>query len=82
MSQRSGDVLAARTAKNQIAILLVAGDEVACTWYLVPTETQGETPPDSTAPATAVTPAEEVDSDGDGLTDELEVALGTDPMLV
>ena len=42
----SGDVLTARTAKNQIAMLLVAGDEVACTWYLVPAETQDETPPE------------------------------------
>ena len=78
----SGDVLTARTEKNQIAMLLAAGDEVACTWYLVPAETQGETPPDSTAPSPVVTPAEEADSDGDGLTDELETALGTDPLLI
>ena len=63
-------------------MLLAAGDEVACTWYLVPAETQGESPPDSTAPSPAVTAAEEVDSDGDGLTDELEMGLGTDPLLV
>src|SRR5215212_9373985 len=78
----SGDVLTARTAKNQIAMLLAAGDEVACTWYLVPAETQDETPPESTTPSPTVTPAEEVDSDGDGLNDELETGLGTDPLLV
>ena len=77
----SGDVLAARTATNQIAMLLAAGDEVACTWYLVPAEPQGETPTDPTAPPTATTAAEEIDSDADGLTDELETALGTDPLL-
>ena len=37
----SGDVLAARTATNQIAMLLADGDEVACTWYLVPADTSG-----------------------------------------
>jgi hypothetical protein len=78
----SGDVLTARTATNQIALLLVDGDEVACSWYIVPAPTQGETPPDSTAPSPTVTAAAEVDSDGDGLTDELETALGTDPLLV
>jgi hypothetical protein len=77
-----GDVLTARTATNQIAMLLVNGVEVACAWYLVPAETQGEIPPDSTTAAPTVTAAEEVDSDGDGLTDEVETALGTDPLLV
>jgi hypothetical protein len=76
----SGDVLAAHTATNQIAMLLANGDDVACTWYLVPAENQGETLPDSPTPSPAVTAAE-VDSDGDGLTDELETALGTDPLL-
>jgi hypothetical protein len=76
----SGDVLAARTETNQIAMLLANGDEVACTWYLIPAETQGETPLDSPTPSPAV-PAAEVDSDGDGLTDELETGLGTDPSL-
>ena len=78
----SGDVLTARTATNQIAMLLVDGDEVACTWHLVPAETQDETPPDPSPPSPTVTAAAEVDSDGDGLTDELETALGTDPLLV
>ncbi len=78
----SGDVLTARTATNQIAMLLVDEDEVACSWHLVPAETQGETPPDSTAPSPTVTAADEVDSDGDALADELETALGTDPLLV
>jgi hypothetical protein len=78
----SGDVLTARTATNQITMALIDGDEVACSWYLVPAETQGETPPDPTTPSPTVTAADEVDSDGDGLTDELETALGTDPLLV
>jgi hypothetical protein len=78
----SGDALAARTATNQIAMLLAAGDEVICTWYLIPAEAQDETPPDLTAPPVATTAVEEVDSDGDGLTDELETALGTDPLLL
>ena len=77
----SGDALAARTATNQIAMLLAAGDEVACTWYLVPAESQDAMPTDPTAPPTTTTAAEEVDSDGDGLTDEMETALGTDPLL-
>ena len=81
VSTASGDVLAARTATNQIAMLLATGDEVACTWYLVPAESQDETPTDPTALPTGTTAAEEVDSDGDGLTDELETALGTDPLL-
>jgi hypothetical protein len=34
-----------------------------------------------TAPSAATTPPEDVDSDEDGLTDELETALGTDPSL-
>jgi len=74
----SGDVLAAHTATNQIAMLLADGGEVGCTWYLVPTETQDETPLDTTTPSPTATAVEEVDSDGDGLTDELETALGTD----
>jgi hypothetical protein len=78
----SGDVLAAHTATNQIAMLLADGDEVRCTWYLVPIETQDETPLDTTTPSPTVTAVEEVDSDGDGLTDELETALGTDSSLV
>jgi hypothetical protein len=78
----SGDVLAAHTATNQIAMLLANGDELACTWYLVQVETRDDTPPDSTTPSPTVTAVEEVDSDGDGLTDELETALGTDPLLV
>jgi hypothetical protein len=77
----SGDVLTARTAANQIAMLLVGRDEVACTWYLVPAETQDETPPDPTTASPTVTAADEVDSDGDGLSDEFETALGTDPLL-
>ncbi len=63
-------------------MLLAAGDEVACTWYLVPTEVQSEMPTELTAPSPATTSAEEADSDGDGLTDELETALGTDPLLL
>jgi hypothetical protein len=77
----SGDTLAARTATNQIATLLAAGDQVACTWYLVPTETQGELPADPTAPPTATTTSDEIDSDADGLTDEQETTVGTDPSL-
>jgi hypothetical protein len=78
----SGDVLTARTAANQVAMLLAAGDKVACTWSLVPTEPQGEMPTDATAPPTATTtPVEEIDSDADGLTDELETTAGTDPSL-
>jgi hypothetical protein len=77
----SGDVLAAHTAVNRIAMLLAEGDEVACSWYLVPAETQRETPPDSTTPSPAISASEEVDSDGDGLTDGLEMAVGTDPLL-
>jgi hypothetical protein len=78
----SGDALAARTVTNQIALLLTAGDEVICTWYLVPAEAQDERSPDLTAPPVATTAAAEVDSDGDGLTDEVETALGTDPLLL
>jgi hypothetical protein len=78
----SGDVLAAHTATNQIAMLLANGDELACTWYLVQVEPRDDTPLDSTTPSPTVTAVEEVDSDGDGLTDELETALGTDPLLV
>ena len=77
----SGDVLAANTATNQIAMLLADGDEVGCTWYLVPAETQDETSLDTTTPSPTATAVEEVDSDGDGLTDELETALGTDSSL-
>jgi hypothetical protein len=78
----SGDVLTARTATNQIAMLLAAGDQVACTWYLVPNNTEGETPANPTAPPTATTTSvEEIDSDADGLTDELETTVGTDPLL-
>ena len=78
----SGDTLAVRTATNQAAMLLASGDQFACTWYLVPPETQGEMPPDPTAPPTATTAsAEEIDSDADGLTDELETTVGTDPSL-
>ena len=78
----SGDALAVRTATSQIAVLLAAGDRFACTWYLVPTETQGEIPADPTAPPTATTTSvEEIDSDADGLSDELETTVGTDPSL-
>jgi hypothetical protein len=77
----SGDALTARTATNQIAIFLVAGDQVACTWHFGPTETQGEMPADPKAPPTATTSVEEADSDADGLTDELETTVGTDPSL-
>jgi len=76
-----GDALAARTATNQIAMLLAAGDHVACTWHFVPTETQGEVPTVPAAPPTATTSVDEVDSDADGLTDELETTVGTDPSL-
>jgi hypothetical protein len=38
-------------------------------------------PTDATAPPTTTTAAAEVDSDGDGLTDEIETALGTDSLL-
>jgi hypothetical protein len=75
--QASGDALAARTATNQIAVLLAAGDELACTWALVPAGSQDDVP---AAPPTAI-PGEDIDSDGDGLTDEQETALGTDPLL-
>src|SRR5215207_3370239 len=78
----SGDGFAARTVTNEIAMLLAARDEVACTWDLVPTEVQSEMPTELTAPSPATTSAEEADSDGDGLTDELETALGTDPLLL
>jgi hypothetical protein len=78
----SGDGFAARTVMNEIAMLLAARDEVACTWDLVPTEVQSEMPTELTAPSPATTSAEEADSDGDGLTDELETALGTDPLLL
>ncbi|MBW3633352.1 MAG: hypothetical protein KY456_10030, partial [Chloroflexi bacterium] len=44
----SGDDLAARTVTNQIAMLLTAGDEVACTWRLVPSVGQDQTPPEPT----------------------------------
>jgi hypothetical protein len=78
----SGDVLSVRTATNQIAMLLAAGDQVTCAWYLVPTETQGETPADPTAlPTVTTTSGEEIDSDADGLTDELEATIGTDRSL-
>jgi hypothetical protein len=77
----SGDALTARTATNQIAIFLVAGDQVACTWHFGPTETQGEMPADPKAPPTATMSVEEADSDADGLTDELETTVGTDPSL-
>jgi hypothetical protein len=78
----SGEVLTARTATNQTAMLLAAGDQLACTWYLVPVELQGEVPANPTAPPTATTASvEESDSDADGLTDELETTVGTDPSL-
>jgi hypothetical protein len=78
----SGDVLTARTVTNQIAMLLAVGDQFACTWYLIPTETQGEMSADPIAPPTATTTSEEeIDSDADGLTDELETTVGTDPSL-
>jgi len=74
-----GDVLVARTATSQLAMLVARGDEVACTWYLVQTETQDATPLDPTPSPAAVTATEGVDADGDRLTDEQETALGTDP---
>ena len=77
----SGDTLAARTASSQIALLLAAGDQVACTWSLVPTESQGDMPADPTPTPTATTPSEEIDSDADGLSDEMEATVGTDPSL-
>jgi hypothetical protein len=77
----SGDALAARTATNQVAMLLAAEDEMACTWYLVRAAAQDAMPTDPAALPTPTTAAEEVDSDGDGLTDGLETALGTDPLL-
>ena len=77
----SGDSFGARRATSQIALLLAAGDQVACTWSLVPTETQEGAPADPTAPPTATTPSEEIDSDDDGLSDELEITIGTDPSL-
>lgn len=77
----AGDTLAARTASSQIALLLAAEDQVACTWSLVPTETQGDMPADPTPTPTATTSSEEIDSDADGLSDELETTIGTDPSL-
>jgi hypothetical protein len=74
-------MFAARTAMNQVAIFLAAGDQVSCTWFLVPAASQDEMPTDPKAPPTPTTAAAEVDSDGDGLTDETETALGTDPLL-
>ena len=76
----SGDVLAVRTATSQIALLLADGDEVACTWYLVPAENR-EQAPDSTTSRAAVSSTEGSDADGDGLTDDQETVLGTDPVL-
>ena len=49
---------------------VAAGDEITCSWYVVPEDLQGE-------PATPV-----VDTDGDGLSDEEEAGFGTDPTLV
>ncbi len=77
----AGDEFAARTAANRIATLLAAGDEVSCTWYLVPNEAMGAGEPDQSVPSPTVPAAEETDSDGDGLTDALETALGVDPLL-
>jgi hypothetical protein len=62
-------------------MLVARGDELVCTWYLVPAETQDATPPDPTPSPTAVTAAEGIDADGDRLTDEQETALGTDPVV-
>jgi len=77
----SGDALAARAASNQIALLLAAGDEITCSWYLVPAAAQDAMPADPTALPPAMTATAEGDSDADGLTDGLETALGTDPLL-
>ena len=77
----SGDDLAARTASHQVTMLLTAGHEIACTWYLVPNDAQAEVSPDPSVPAPTIPAPEEVDSDGDGLTDALESSLGTDPLL-
>ena len=77
----SGDDFAARTTTNQVPILLAAGDDVTCAWYLVPAEVQAETSSDPTIPAVAASAPEETDSDGDGLSDALETALGIDPLL-
>jgi hypothetical protein len=76
-----GNALAVRTTTNQIAMLLAAEDEIACTWYLVPAAARDAMPTDPTALPTPASAAEEADSDGDGLTDDLETALGTEPLL-
>ena len=79
--EASGDDLTAHTTTHQLAMLLAAGDEVTCTWDLVPTDAQDEKPASETSPTPTIPAPEEVDADGDGLTDEVETELGTDPVL-
>jgi len=76
-----GDTLAARTEAHQMAMVLTAGDEVACTWYLVPAETQDGMLTNPITPTAATASSDEIDSDEDGLSDELETAIGSDPSL-
>jgi hypothetical protein len=64
-----------------MAMVLTAGDEVACTWYLVPAETQDGMLTNPITPTAATASSDEIDSDEDGLSDELETAIGSDPLL-
>jgi hypothetical protein len=46
----AGEDIARRHATNQVAVMLQSGDEIACNWYIVPENAQGEEPTPTAQP--------------------------------
>ncbi|MGH2614129.1 MAG: hypothetical protein ACRDJC_02720 [Thermomicrobiales bacterium] len=70
----SGDDIAERAATNQIAVALAPGDEIACAWYIVPVDAQGEIPVPLPQPVPDVTLTVAIRACPPGMTNDTLIA--------